>query len=248
MTSRDRASSRPASLRPAMAPLVLALMGAASFAQSQSPVDPYLSRRLNMVKEQIEARGVKDPAVLAAMRTVPRELFVPEGVRSRAYEDYPLPIGCEQTISQPYIVGLMTDLLAPKKHHRVLEIGTGSGYQAAILSGLVESVYTIEIVPELAHSAALVLSTLGFRNVTVRAGDGYLGWPEKAPFDLIIVTAAPPELPKLLVDELKPGGRLVAPVGVGIQDLIVVDKSASGKTTTRSVIPVRFVPMKKGAK
>jgi protein-L-isoaspartate(D-aspartate) O-methyltransferase len=201
-----------------------------------------------MVKEQIESRGVKDPAVLAAMRAVPRERFVPEGVRAQAYEDYPLPIGFDQTISQPYIVGLMTELLAPKKDHRVLEIGTGSGYQAAVLSGLVESVYSVELVPELARSAAETLRTLGFRNVTVREGDGYRGWPEKAPFDRIILTAAPPEIPTVLLDELKPGGRLVAPVGVELQDLIVVDKSASGKTTSRSVIPVRFVPMRKGSK
>jgi protein-L-isoaspartate(D-aspartate) O-methyltransferase len=217
-----------------------------ALAQSPLPVDQYESRRLNMVKEQIEARGVRNPKVLAAMRVVPRERFVPEGVQSKAYEDYPLAIGFGQTISQPFIVGIMTELLAPEKHHRVLEIGTGSGYQAAVLSGLVESVYTIEIVPELARSAAGRLKSLGFRNVTVREGDGYRGWPERAPFDRIILTAAPPEIPKLLLDELKPGGRLVAPVGEGVQDLIVVDKSASGKTTTKSVLPVRFVPMIKG--
>jgi protein-L-isoaspartate(D-aspartate) O-methyltransferase len=199
-----------------------------------------------MVRDQIEARGVKEPEVLEAMRTVRRELFVPDDVRARAYDDYPLPIGFGQTISQPFIVGLMTELLNPQKNQRVLEIGTGSGYQAAILSRLVGEVYSIEIVPELARSAAERLSRLGFRNVTVREGDGYLGWPEKAPFNRIILTAAPPEIPQVLLEELKGGGTLVAPVGVGDQNLVLVKKSADGKTTTRSVLPVRFVPMKKG--
>jgi len=199
-----------------------------------------------MVKNQIDARGVKNPEVLAAIRAVPRELFVPESVRSQAYEDYPLPIGFNQTISQPFIVGLMTDLLDPNKNHRVLEIGTGSGYQAAILSRLVGELYSIEIVPELARSAAETLSRLGFRNVSVREGDGYRGLPEKAPFDRIILTAAPPEIPEVLLDELKPRGKLVAPVGVRVQNLVVVQKSVDGKTTTRSVLPVRFVPMKNG--
>jgi protein-L-isoaspartate(D-aspartate) O-methyltransferase len=173
------------------------------------------------------------------------KLFVPESVRPQAYEDHPLPIGFDRTISQPFIVGLMTELLEPKKNHRVLEIGTGSGYQAAILSGLVGELYSIEIVPELALSAAETLNSLGFRNVTVREGDGYRGWPEKAPFDRIILTAAPPEIPQTLLEELKPGGRLVAPVGLGFQDLVVVEKSADGKATTRSVLQVRFVPMRK---
>ena len=198
-----------------------------------------------MVRDQIEARGVKNPEVLAAMRAVPRELFVPESVRPQAYEDHPLPIGFDQTISQPFIVGLMTELLEPKRNDRVLEIGTGSGYQAAILSGLVGEAYSIEIVPELALSAAETLNSLGFRNVTVREGDGYRGWQEKAPFDRIILTAAPPKIPQTLLEELKPGGRLVAPVGLGFQDLVVVEKSAHGKATTRSVLQVRFVPMRK---
>jgi protein-L-isoaspartate(D-aspartate) O-methyltransferase len=196
-----------------------------------------------MVKDQIEARGVRNPDVLAALRTVPRELFVPAAVREHAYGDHPISIGHGQTISQPYIVGLMTELLEPKKDHRILEIGTGSGYQAAVLSKLVGEVYSIEIVPELAKSSAQTLASLGYRNVTVRHGDGYRGWPEKAPFDGVILTAAPPEIPQELIDELKPGGKLVAPEGVGDQDLIVIEKSASGKTTRRSVIPVRFVPM-----
>jgi protein-L-isoaspartate(D-aspartate) O-methyltransferase len=228
-------------------PLFFALTLGVAVPQSPTPVDQYRSRRLIMVKDQVETRGVKNPEVLAAMRAVPRELFVPESVRSQAYADHPLPIGFGQTISQPFIVGLMTELLDPKKNHRVLEIGTGSGYQAAILSRLVGELYSIEIVPELARSAAETLSRVGFRNVTVREGDGYRGWPEKAPFDRIILTAAPPEIPQVLLDELRPGGRLVTPVGVGIQNLIVVQKSANGKTTTRSVLPVRFVPMIKGA-
>jgi protein-L-isoaspartate(D-aspartate) O-methyltransferase len=215
-------------------------------AQVPASGDERQSRRLIMVRDQIEARGVNNADVLAAMRAVPREFFVPESVRSQAYEDRPLPIGFGQTISQPFIVGVMTELLEPKKSHRVLEIGTGSGYQAAVLSGLVGELYSIEIVPELARSAAETLSSLGFGNVTVREGDGYRGWPEKAPFDRIILTAAPPEIPQTLLEELKPGGKLIAPVGLGFQDLVVVEKSADGKTTTRSVLQVRFVPMRKG--
>jgi protein-L-isoaspartate(D-aspartate) O-methyltransferase len=233
-------------LRWALAALLFAPKLEVAIAQALAPADQRQSQRVIMVRDQIEARGVKNPEVLAAMRAVPRELFVPESVRPQAYEDHPLPIGFGQTISQPFIVGLMTELLEPKKSHRVLEIGTGSGYQAAVLSGLVGELYSIEIVPELALSAAETLNSLGFRNVTVREGDGYRGWPEKAPFDRIILTAAPSEIPQTLLEELKPGGRLVAPVGLGFQDLVVVEKSADGKTTTRSVLQVRFVPMRKG--
>jgi protein-L-isoaspartate(D-aspartate) O-methyltransferase len=199
-----------------------------------------------MVKNQIAARGVQNPEVIAAMRAVPRELFIPQSVRSQAYEDRPLPIGFGQTISQPFMVGLMTELLEPKKNHRVLEIGTGSGYQAAILSGLVGELYSIEIVPELARSAAETLRSLGLLNVTVREGDGYRGWPERAPFDGIILTAAPPEIPQVLLEELKPGGRLIAPIGERVQQLVVMKKSGDGKVTTWSVLPVSFVPMVKG--
>jgi len=220
--------------------LVLLTLG---IAPAQSPTSTDQTRRLSVIKNQILARGIQNPDVIAAMRAVPRELFIPPSFQSQAYEDHPLPIGFNQTISQPFIVGLMTELLDPKKNHRVLEIGTGSGYQAAILSLLVGELYSIEIVPELARSAAETLSRLGFRNVTVREGDGYRGLPEKAPFDRIILTAAPPETPEELVNELRPGGRLVAPVGVWVQHLVVVQKAADGKTTTRSVLPVRFVPM-----
>jgi protein-L-isoaspartate(D-aspartate) O-methyltransferase len=199
-----------------------------------------------MIKNQILARGIQNPDVIAAMRAVPRELFIPQSVRSQAYEDHPLPIGFGQTISQPFMVGLMTELLEPKKNHRVLEIGTGSGYQAAILSRLVGELYSIEIVPELARSAAETLWSLGLLNVTVREGDGYRGWPEKAPFDGIILTAAPPEIPQVLLEELKPEGRLIAPIGERVQQLVVMQKSGDGKVTTRSVLPVSFVPMVKG--
>ncbi len=177
------------------------------------------------------------------MRAVPRELFVSERDHLRAYEDQPLPIGFGQTISQPSLVGLMTELLNLKKDHRVLEIGTGSGYQAAILSRLVNHVYTIEIVSELARSAAQRLAKLGFLNISVAEGDGHSGYPEEAPFDRIILTAAPPVIPNVLIDELKPTGILVAPVGVKAQSLVVMQKTAAGRITTRSVIPVRFVPM-----
>lgn len=200
-----------------------------------------------MVEEQIKARGVKDPRVLAVMARVRRELFVPFEQVPFAYEDRPLPIGHGQTISQPYIVALMTELLAPTKKDRVLEVGTGSGYQAAILGQLAGSVYTLEIVPELARTAALVLRTKGFRNVRVREGDGYQGWPQFAPYDKILLTAAPPEIPAELLAELRPGGRLVAPVGVDAQELVVVEKSLDGKTHTRTIIPVRFVPMVRGS-
>ena len=197
-----------------------------------------------MVKEQIESRGIRDAAVLGAMRATPRHLFVPAALQSNAYEDHPLPIGHGATISQPYVVAWMTELLQPSKTHRALEIGTGSGYQAAVLSRLAGSVYTIEIVPELARSATQRLAALGYRNVAVREGDGYQGWAEKAPFERIILTAAPREIPKALLDQLAPGGRLVAPVGTGFdQRLQVVDKDQKGALHSRSVGSVVFVPM-----
>ncbi len=207
--------------------------------------DPYAALRERMVRDQIEDRGISTPAVLAAIRAVPRHLFVPPELRGQAYEDYPLPIGYGQTISQPYIVAFMTDLLGPRNESKVLEIGTGSGYQAAVLSVLAREVLTIEIVPELARPAEQTLRKLGYRNVRVRVGDGYKGWPEEAPFDRIILTAAPPEVPRALVDQLKPGGRLVAPEGRSAwdQQLVVVDKTADNKLKRREVLPVRFVPM-----
>ncbi len=201
--------------------------------------------RLAMVADQIEARGIRDLRVLAAMRQVPRHLFVPESERRYAYQDYPLPIGFNQTISQPYIVALMTELARPAPADRALEIGTGSGYQAAVLSLLVSTVFTIELVESLATDARERLSRLGYANVSARQGDGYAGWPEQAPFDIIMVTAAPESVPEPLVAQLKPGGRMVIPVGPvsDVQDLILIEKDASGRATSKSVIPVRFVPL-----
>ncbi len=207
--------------------------------------DPYQAQRETMVREQIEARGVRRAEVLQAMRTVPRHLFVPADLQGQAYEDHPLPIGLGQTISQPYIVAAMTEWLEVGRKHRVLEIGTGSGYQAAVLSRLAQKVYTMEIVRPLGEEAARRLGHLGFNNVEVRIGNGYAGWPEQAPFDRIILTAAPPEIPQALIDQLKPGGKMIAPVGgmfLG-QDLVVLEKSPSGRVTSRKVLPVAFVPM-----
>lgn len=198
--------------------------------------------RRRMVRDQIEARGVTDGRVLAAMRRVPRHEFVPPDLRPRAYEDSPLPIGYDQTISQPYIVALMTSLARPEPNDRVLEIGTGSGYQAAVLSSLVKEVYSIEIVEPLATRAAHDLKRLGYTNVRVRKGDGYQGWPEYAPFAAIVVTAAPPTVPEPLKQQLKVGGRLVVPVGNAAQTLRVITRTADG-FRERSVLPVRFVPM-----
>ena len=195
-----------------------------------------------MVRDQIEARGVRDARVLAAMRSVPRHELVPKAARAHAYADYPLSIGHGQTISQPYIVALMTELLEPRGDDRVLEIGTGSGYQAAVLSSLVREVYSIEIVEPLAQRAASDLARLGYDNVTVIAGDGYRGLPDKAPFDAIIVTAAPPYVPQPLIDQLAAGGRLVVPVGDRYQELQLLEKTDAG-VTVRKVLPVRFVPM-----
>jgi protein-L-isoaspartate(D-aspartate) O-methyltransferase len=198
--------------------------------------------REQMVKTQIEGRGVRDPRVLEAMRTVPRHLFIPESYRDRAHEDGPLPIGMKQTISQPYMVAIMTELLDPKPDDRVLEVGTGSGYQAAVLSGLVGHVYTIEIIPELAERARRTISTLGYGNVTVITGDGYRGLPKQAPFDGILVTAAPVEVPKPLLEQLRLGGRLVIPVGGRRQYLQVLQRTEEG-IETKTLFGVRFVPM-----
>lgn len=190
-----------------------------------------------------------DPGVLRAMREVPRHLFVPEDVRSRAYEDRPLPIGHEQTISQPYIVALMTDQLRVRPQHKVLEVGTGSGYQAAVLSRLARTVHTIEIVEPLATRAAKQLADLGYSNITVRGGDGYAGWPEQAPFDRIMVTAGANEIPQPLLDQLRPGGRMLIPVGRTENELqlTVLTKDARGRVKTRKLLPVRFVPLVRAA-
>jgi protein-L-isoaspartate(D-aspartate) O-methyltransferase len=229
-----------------MRPSVVFLISAALTLQAQ---DQYRVQRERMVHDQIESRGVKNSQVLRAMRDTQRHFFVPPHVRQFAYEDHPIPIGFGQTISQPFIVGFMTEMLDLTKEHRVLEIGTGSGYQAAILSSLAKEVYTVEIVPELARSATETLRRLGHQNVFVREGDGYKGWPEKAPFDRIILTASPPELPQTLVDQLRPGGKLLAPVGSSVfgQEIILVEKAADGKITKGPVLPVSFVPMVKPA-
>ena len=202
----------------------------------------YRDARLRMVERDLIARGVGDPQVLEAMRQVPRHLFVPEALRSHAYEDRPLPIGLRQTISQPYIVALMTELADVGSGDRVLEIGTGSGYQAAVLSVLAERVYSIEILEELSLRAQEVLHETGRDNIEFRVGDGYRGWPEAAPFDAIVVTAAPPHVPQPLVEQLAQGGRMIIPVGTAYQELLVLEKTASGLISRRS-IPVRFVPM-----
>jgi protein-L-isoaspartate(D-aspartate) O-methyltransferase len=196
-----------------------------------------------MVETQIVARGVRDPRVLAAMRKVPRHVFVDPSERDQAYDDRPLPIAGSQTISQPYIVALMTELLGLSPGARVLEIGTGSGYQSAVLGELASEVYSIEILPDLARSASDTLKRLGYNNVTVREGDGYRGWPEHAPFDGIIVTAAPERIPEPLIEQLAPGGRMVIPVGGFFQELKVFTKDAQGRVAEKDIIPVRFVPM-----
>jgi protein-L-isoaspartate(D-aspartate) O-methyltransferase len=198
-----------------------------------------------MVEEQIEARGVRDKRVLAAVREVPRHLFVPESQWYEAYADRPLPIGHGQTISQPYIVALMTELLRIEPGDKILEVGTGSGYQAAILARITTNIFTIEIIKELADAARKRLAAAGFPPERVICGDGYAGLPEEAPFDGIIVTAAPDHIPQPLVDQLKPGARLVVPVGesFGAQDLKVVLKRADGSVETEDIIPVRFVPL-----
>ena len=206
------------------------------------PPDP-AAQRAAMVKDQIAARGVRDPATLEAMRTVPRHEFVPALLRDNAYRDHPLPIGHGQTISQPYIVAFMTEAIAPKPGEKILEIGAGSGYQAAVLAQMGADVYTIEIVEPLAELARQNLERLGYTNAHVLHGDGYRGWPEHAPFDAIIVTCAPDKIPPGLVAQLKDGGRMIIPVGGGFaQDLVLLRKHGD-RVEQQAVLPVRFVPM-----
>ena len=204
--------------------------------------DPFTPARRRMVEEQLRARGIRDRRVLDAMGAVPRHAFVDPGYHARAYGDHALPSEQGQTISQPYIVAFMTEALGLHGGESVLEIGTGSGYQSAVLSHVAGKVHTIEIVPELAAEARERLARLGYRNVTVRAGDGYLGWPEAAPFDAIMVTAAAPRIPEPLKEQLADGGRLVLPVGDEYQELIVVTRRGAS-FDERRVLPVRFVPM-----
>lgn len=200
-----------------------------------------------MVREQIAGRGIRDPRVIEALRHVPRHSFIPAAERARAYDDSPVPIGQGQTISQPYIVALMTEQVRPQSSDRVLEIGTGSGYQTAVLARLVRHVYTIELEETLAQSAAAALRELEYENITVRIGDGYGGWPEHAPFDIVIVTAAPEHVPQPLIDQLQPGGRLVVPVGprFTVQQLQLLEKDAAGAVKTTEVSPVMFVPLRR---
>jgi len=215
---------------------------ALSCARPAAAEDPLAAARARMVAETIAARGVKDPRVLAAMRKVPRHDFVPADARSRAYDDGPVPIGHGQTASQPYVVAVMTELAELGPRSRVLEIGTGSGYQAAVLAEVAGEVYSIELLEPLAASARRTLERLGYGRIHLRRGDGYRGWPEAAPFDAIVVTAAPPEVPKALLDQLAIGGRLVVPVGTTEQELEVHQRTAEG-VRVKKVFPVTFVPM-----
>jgi protein-L-isoaspartate(D-aspartate) O-methyltransferase len=208
--------------------------------------DKYTAARNDMIKKQIKDRGISDSATINAMRKVPRHLFVPEGSENDAYGDYPLPIGYGQTISQPYVVAYMTEVVKPSANKKALEVGTGSGYQAAVLAEIVNTVYTIEIIPELAAESAARLKKLNYKNITVKSGDGYNGWPEYAPFDIIVVTAAAEKIPQPLIDQLAENGRLVIPVGepAQIQELMLLVKK-NGKIVKRRLTFVRFVPFRR---
>lgn len=216
---------------------VLALSGPAS------PADGYEALRRTMVEKQVRQRGINRPEVLAAMEQVPRHMFVPESLRDKAYSDQPLTLGRGLTIYQPYVVALMTSLLDLKRGAKVLEVGTGTGYHAAVLSRVAREVYSIEIVETVASQASKRLEVMGYNNVEVKAGDGYQGWIDKAPFDAILLSAAPPkEVPKPLLNQLRVGGKIVAPVGGFVQDLQVITKTADG-LEKRTIIPVRLLPM-----
>jgi protein-L-isoaspartate(D-aspartate) O-methyltransferase len=219
----------------------LATAAAAQESRNSHP-ERYAMQREDMVRRQLKARGIRDPRVLEAMRKVERHLFVPERLQRQAYEDQPLPIGHAQTISQPYIVAFMTELAQLKPGDKVLEIGTGSGYQAAVIAAMGCEVYSIEIVKTLAEEASKRLADLNIDTVHVRDGDGYAGWPEHAPFDAILVTAAPPKIPEPLKRQLRVGGRLIIPVGEFFQELLLIERTETG-FTEKSTLPVRFVPM-----
>ena len=224
-----------------MLKLLLSIFLALGVLHSQD--DPFKQARLDMVKYQIESRGISHRETLDAMRSVPRHLFIPQNLQSQAYEDRPLPIGFGQTISQPFIVAFMTEVVKPKSDSKVLEIGSGSGYQAAVLAEIVDQVYTIEIVQELGSQVKEKYRSQGYQNILAKTDDGYYGWEEHAPFDAIIVTAAAESIPSPLIDQLKIGGRMIIPVGspLMVQNLILVEKKES-RTTTKSLMPVRFVP------
>ena len=242
---------KPGQLFPAYWLLAVLLWGAPGCAEEHATVSAEQRDMLDAIEESVRqtadytGKSRLSDAMMQQMGTVPRHEFVPAYLRPRAYLNTPLSIGHEQTISQPLIVALMTDFLEPEAGDVMLEVGTGSGYQAAVLSGLVGSLYSIEIIPELAARAEADLKRLGYDNVVVKAGDGYLGWPQYAPFDGIIVTAAAQEIPPPLIEQLKPGAKLVIPVetGVGYQELLVVEKATDGSVSSRSVLPVRFVPL-----
>jgi protein-L-isoaspartate(D-aspartate) O-methyltransferase len=219
------------------------LLALTSCKPSVAPARDFATERERMVQEQIAMRGVTDARVGAAMRKVPRDAFVPGPLRELSYTDRPLPIGHDQTISQPYIVGLMTEALQLKPTDRVLEIGTGSGYQAAILAELAAKVYTIEIVEPLGKSAAATLQRLGYKNVEVKIGDGYRGWPEHAPYDAVIVTCAPEKVPQPLIEQTKEGGRIIIPVGPYSDQKLYLLKKTGGRLEQQAILPVRFVPM-----
>lgn len=228
---------------------LLAAAGSPAAAQGQTAV-PSTSPMDHMIEVQLRGRGISDARVLAAMRKLPRERFVPAELAGRAYDDRPLPIGHGQTISQPFVVAFMTEALRLRGDEKVLEIGTGSGYQAAVLAELAREVYTIEIVEPLARTAAEILNQLGYANLHLRTGDGYRGWPEAAPFDAILITAAPEHIPEPLIDQLAPGGRMVLPLGgrddalgPGLQELVLVERDTSGRLRRHKLRAVRFVPM-----
>jgi len=223
--------------------LLFAAIATAGCGQQTPTSADFAEQRQRMVEQQLKPRGIKDERVLAAMTKVPREEFIPLDTRADAYEDGPLPIGYDQTISQPYVVAFMTEQLRPKQNDRVLEIGSGSGYQAAILAELMAEVYTVEIVPPLGKTAEATLQRLGYKNVHIKVGDGYKGWPEEAPFDAIIVTCAPEKVPQPLVDQLEEGGRMVIPVGERFAQQLHLFEKKNGQLKESVTLPVRFVPM-----
>ena len=223
--------------------LAIAAIAVVGCGQRPTPVSDFAAERERMVQQQLRTRDIKDERVLAAMAKVPREEFVPADSRAATYEDGPLPIGYDQTISQPYIVAFMTEQLRLSPTDRVLEIGTGSGYQAAILAELAGEVYTIELVEPLAKNAEATLQRLGYKNVHVKTGDGYKGWPEHAPFDAIIVTCAPDKVPQLLTDQLKESGRMIIPVGDRFAQQLYLLEKKNGQLKESVTLPVRFVPM-----
>jgi protein-L-isoaspartate(D-aspartate) O-methyltransferase len=223
--------------------LLFAAIATTGCGQQALTTADFAAQRQRMVDQQLKGRGIQDKRVLAAMVKVAREEFIPVDARGDAYEDRPLPIGYDQTISQPYIVAFMTEQLRPKSSDRVLEIGSGSGYQAAVLAELVADVYTIDIIEPLAKTAEATLQRLGYKNVHVKVGDGYKGWPEEAPFDAIIVTCAPEKIPQPLVDQLRDGGRMVIPVGERFAQQLYLLEKKNGQLKESATLPVRFVPM-----